>query len=194
MNRMRQGLLLCLLASCLPATGKAQAQLKIGTVDMNRVFQSYSKTAEAEKKIAAAKEAATRELNDRADAYKKAVAEVKLLDTRLEGPALSEEGKAAKTEERNGKIAQIRTMEREIAEFRRTREEQIQQQIQRTKEQLVQDITTVVFEIVKEKKMDLVFDKSGASFNGFSPVLFAREIDDFTAEVIAQLKKSATKP
>ncbi len=194
MNRMRQGLLLCLLASCLLATGKAQAQLKIGTVDMNRVFQSYSKTAEAEKKIAAAKEAATRELNDRADAYKKAVEEVKRLNTQLEGTALSEEGKAAKTEERNGKIAQIGTMEREIAEFRRTREEQIQQQIQRTKEQLVQDITTVVFEIVKEKKMDLVFDKSGASFNGFSPVLFARENDDFTAEVIAQLKKPATKP
>ena len=43
---------------------------------------------------------------------------------------------------------------------------------------------------VKAHNMDLVFDKSGASFNGFSPVLFSRESADFTAEVIAALPKS----
>jgi Skp family chaperone for outer membrane proteins len=183
-----------LLAMGLPA--KSEAQLRVGVVDINRVFQTSAKAKEAEAKLNEARKAATTEFNERADAYKKAVEEVNQLNTQLEGPALSAEAKAAKTQERDAKIATIRTMEREITQFRQTRNEELQQQTSRAKEQIVREITGIVLELVKTKRMDLVFDKSGASFNGFSPILFARPSDDFTDEVVAALKKAdgAVKP
>lgn len=181
---------LSLLAVIFLPVAKSEAQLKIGIVDVNRAFLSSAKTKEAQAKINEAKSAATAEFNVRADAYKKAIDEVNQMNQQLEAPALSAEAKSGKARDRDEKIAQIKTMEREITDFRQTREQQLQQQIQRAKEQLVQEITGVVLGLAKTKKLDLVFDKSGASFNGFSPVLFSPESDDFTAEVIAALKKS----
>lgn len=166
------------------------AQLKIGTVDINQVFKASNKTRIAEAKINEAKNAAMKELNERTDAYQKGIAEINQLNQQLAGPALSRAAKTSKAQEREGKIDTMKKMEREITDFRRTREQQLQQAAQRAKEEIVQEITGIVLELVRAKKFDLVFDKSGASVNGFSPVLFARANVDFTEEVIAALAKN----
>ena len=179
------------VAALLASSSSAQAQLKVGTVDINRVIQQHGKTKEAEAKLNEAKNAAKKEFDERADSYKKALDELKRMTAQLEAPALNAEAKSAKAKERDEKIAAIRTMEREITEFRTTREQQLQQQVIRMRDAIVTEVTDVVMERVKANNMDLVFDKSGASLNGFSPVLFSRESADFTGEVIAALPKSA---
>jgi Skp family chaperone for outer membrane proteins len=87
-------------------------------------------------------------------------------------------------------------MEREINDFRQTREQQLQQQMLRLREGIVKEIVDVVVERGKAKNLDLIFDKSGASLNRFSPILFSLDSMDFTAEVIAELNKNehATTP
>lgn len=194
MSYSRGLIIFCLVAAHLLALTEAEAQLRIGTVDINRVFQGDAKTKEAKAKINEAKAAATKELNERADVYKAAIAAINQLNAQLDQPALGAAAKAEKTAERDRKIAEIRGMEREITEFRQTRERQLQEQMQRMKEGIVRRITAVVLDLAQARKLDLVFDKSGASFNGFSPVLFAQESDDFTAEVISALQKTERKP
>ncbi len=194
MSSSRSLIIVCLVAAHLLALTEAEAQLKIGTVDINRVFQSDAKTKEAEAKINEAKRAAEKELSERADTYKAAIAAINQLNAQLDQPALSAAARAEKTGERDRKIAEIRGMEREIAEFRHTRERQLQEQMQRMKEGIVREITAVVLDLAQARKLDLVFDKSGVNFNGISPVLFAREGDDFTAEVISALQKAERKP
>ncbi|MFL6569969.1 MAG: OmpH family outer membrane protein [Chthoniobacterales bacterium] len=164
--------------------------LNVGTVDMNRVFKDYSKTKEAEAKLNEAKNAAKKEYDERAEAYQKALEEINKLNAQLETPALSAEAKAQKSKERDEKIANIKGMEREINEFRQTREQQLQQQMQRMREGILKEITAAVIERVKARNLDLVFDKSGASLNGFSPVLFSPDHSDFTDDVIKALNKS----
>src|SRR3977135_3286588 len=112
----------------LPMAGFAQGTLKVGTVDMNRAFKEYNKTKDAEAKINEAKNAAKKEYDDRADAYKKALDEINALNKQLDAPALSAEAKTGKAKERDDKIATIKNMEREITEFRQTRERQLQEQ------------------------------------------------------------------
>lgn len=180
-------LTLITLGLCLVAPYETHAQMKVGTVDMNRVFKEYSKTKEAEAKINEAKNAAKKEYDERADAYKKALDQVNKINLQLDAPALSAEAKTLKAKERDEKIAQIKNMEREINEFRQTREQQLQQQMVRMREGIVKEITEVVMERVKSNNMDLVFDKSGASLNGFSILLFSRDSGDFTADVITAL-------
>src|ERR1700704_6326841 len=157
-------IILSLLA--LPIAAFAQGTLKIGTIDMNRAFKDYNKTKDAEAKINEAKNAAKKEYDDRAEAYKKALDEINKLNQQLDAPALSADAKTARAKERDEKIANIKNMEGEINEFRQTRERQLQEQAMRMRESIVKEITDIIMERVKTSGYDLVFDKSGPSMNG----------------------------
>jgi outer membrane protein len=182
-----------LSAFALPAGAFAQG-LKIGTIDMNRAFKEYNKTKDAEKKINDAKDAAKKEYDDRADSYKKALDEINKLNQQLEAPALSPDAKTQKAKDRDEKIASIKNMEREINDFRQTREKQLQEQAVRMRDGIVKEISDVVMTKVKASNMDLVFDTSGVSLNGVPTVMFANPQMDFTNEVVAQLNKPGSNP
>lgn len=177
------------LIVCFASAVEARAQVKIGTVDVERVMKEYHKTKEAEAKLNEATNAAKKEYDERAETYKKVLEEINKLSAQLDTPALSADAKASKARERDEKIASLKNMEREINDFRQTREQQLQQQMLRLREGIVKEMTDVVIAQGKSRNLDLVFDKSGPSLSHFSPILFSPDSMDFTAEVIAELNK-----
>jgi outer membrane protein len=177
------------LTLAFPIAALAQGTMKIGTVDMQRAFKEYNKTKEAEVKINDAKNAAKKEYDDRAESYKKALDEINNLNKQLESPALSADKKTQTAKERDDKIANIKNMEREISDFRQTRERQLQEQLMRVREGIVKEITDVVMDKVKTNNMDLVFDKSGMSINGVPFLLYSHDNIDFTNDIVAVLNK-----
>src|SRR6266542_5415908 len=177
------------LTLAFPIAALAQGTLKIGTVDMQRAFKEYNKTKDAEVKINDAKNAAKKEYDDRAEAYKKALDEINNLNKQLESPALSADKKTGMAKERDDKIANIKSMEREISDFRQTRERQLQEQLMRMREGIVKEITDVVMEKVKANNLDLVFDKSGMSINGVPVLMYSHDNVDFTNDVITVLNR-----
>jgi outer membrane protein len=184
------------LTLALPVAAFAQGTLKIGTVDMQRAFKDYNKTKEAEAKINDAKNAAKKEYDDRAEAYKKSLDEINNLNKQLESSALSADKKTQIAKDRDDKIANIKNMEREISDFRQTRERQLQEQLMRVREGIVKEITDVVIEKVKANNLDLVFDKSGMSINGVPVLMYSHDNIDFTNDVMAVLNRPgrATAP
>ncbi len=182
------------LLLCLMSAIETRAQAKIGTVDMDRVLKEYHKSKEAEAKLNEASKAAKKEFDDRVEAHKKALDEINKLNAQLEAPVLSADAKGAKAKERDEKIASLKRMEREIDDFRQTREQQLQQQMLRLRDGIVKEIVDVVMARGKSRSLDLVFDKSGASSNRFSPILFSPDSMDFTAEIIAELNKKSATP
>lgn len=193
-------LIITLSLLAIPIAAFAQGTLKIGTIDMNRAFKEYNKTKDAEAKINEAKNSAKKEYDDRADSYKKALDEINNLNKQLDSSALSADAKTKLAKDRDDKIANIKNMEREINEFRQTRERQLQEQALRMREGIVKEITDVVMDKVKTNSLDLVFDKSGMSLNGVPLLMYARDNFDFTNDVVAVLNKpgrattSAEKP
>src|ERR1041384_3390831 len=186
-------ILLLTAAAALIFPAVSYADLKVGTVDMNRAFKEYNKTKDSEKKINEAKDAAKKEYDDRAENYKKALDEINELNQQIDSPALSQDKKNAMLKDRDDKIANIKNMEREINEFRQTRERQLQEQAMRMRENIVKEITDVIMEKVKGANYDLVLDKSGPSMNGVNIVLHSKDSFDFTTDVITALnKKPAT--
>ena len=182
------------LTLVLPIAAFTQGTMKIGTVDMQRAFKDYNKTKEAEAKINDAKNAAKKEYDDRAEAYKKALDDINNLNKQLESSALSADKKTQIAKDRDDKIANIKNMEREISDFRQTRERQLQEQLMRVREGIVKEITEVVIEKVKTKNLDFVLDKSGMSINGVPVVMYAPENVDFTSEIIDALNKPGRAP
>ena len=173
----------------LPLAAFGQGTLKIGTINMDRAFKEYSKTKEAEKKVNDAKDSAKKEFDDRTDSYKKALEEVNNLNKQLESTALSADKKTQLAKDRDDKINNIKNMEREINEFRVTRENQLREQALRMRDGIVKEIMDVVNDKVKTMNMDLVFDKSGLSVNGVPSLLYSRDSYDFTNDVVAALNK-----
>lgn len=182
-----------LLALAFTTAGASAQTLKIGTVDMKKIFDSYYKTKDAESKINEARNAAKKELEDRMDIAKKSLEEVKKLDEDIAKPELSKDAKEQKSKLRSDKATELQNMDREIREFQASREKQLQEQSVRMRAGIVDDINKVVSDKVKAENFEIVFDKSGPSLNGVPIVLFARDSYDFTDAVITVLNKNRGK-
>jgi outer membrane protein len=171
--------------------GVLPAGLKLGTVDMNRVFNEYYKTKDAQTKYAQAEAEADKELNNRVDALKKSIQEISQINAALEQSDLGKEERDAKTKDREAKVSAARSLDREIAEYRNAKQKSLQDQFLRMRKGIVEDIMKSLAGIVKSKGYDLVFDRSGLSAGAVPVVIYAREDLDFSQEVLVELNKNA---
>lgn len=175
-------------------TGLANAQVKFGTVDMNRVFSEYYKTKDAQAKYAEAEATANKDLNNRVDVLKKSMQDISQINTDLEKPELTKEAKDAMLKDRETKVAAARSLDREITEYRSAKQKTLQDQFLRMRKDIVDDIMKTVNELVKAKAYDIVFDKSGLSAGAVPVVLYSRDDLDFSQDVITALNKNAPAP
>ena len=160
----------------LAFTPTAQAQGKIGILDMNAIFTQYHRTKDAEAKLNEARAAAKTELDSRLETLKKAMDEINKLNVDLEKPELSKDAKDKSSKARDQKIAEARNLDREIAEFRGTRERQLQEQFIRMR---------------KDAGYDVVLDKSGMSMGQVPVVIYSKAELDFSKSIIETLNKDA---
>lgn len=190
---MKKFIRTALLATLLLMGGAslANAQVKFGTVDMNRVFSEYYKTKNAQARYAEAEKAANDDLNGRVDTLKKSMQEISAINSDLEKTDLSKEARDAKLKDQQTKVAAARSMDREIADFRSAKQKTLQDQFLRMRKDIVDDIMKTVNDLVKAKGYDIVFDKSGLSAGAVPVVLVSRDDLDFSQDVITALNKNA---
>lgn len=186
--------LLAIAVGGFSLVNSAQAEVKVGTIDMKLVFDSYSKTKEAEGKINEAREQAKKELDDRLGSFNKAQEEARKLNEEANKPELAEKAKAEKAKILNEKLQALGTMQREVQEFQQTRERQLSEQSVRSRNALLEDINKVIAEKIKGSGYDLVIDKSGQSLNAVGILVYSRDSFDFTADIIAEINKGSKAP
>ena len=175
---------------CCGATAAQAQSIKVGVVDMNKVFSGYYKTKDAENKINDAREVAKKELDDRMESHKQLLDEINQLNKDIDNAALSASAKSDRQKKREDKIQQVRSLEQEINEFKQSREKQLQEQMVRMRNQIVEEIMTIINAKVKSDNYDLVFDKSGQSLNGVQIVLHSNDKMEFSDDVISALNKN----
>ncbi len=175
------------------AAPSANAQIKVGVIDMNIVFTQYYRTKDAEAKLNEARAAAKKELDDRLETLKKSMDEINKINADLEKPELSKDAKDKATKGRDEKVNEARNLDREITEFRGTRERQLQEQFVRMRKDIIDDIMKIVNDKVKTAGFDLVFDKSGMSMGQIPVLVYSRNDLDFSKEIVDSLNKAAPK-
>ena len=175
-------------ATALPASAQ---EMKVGIVDMKRVFQEYFKTKDAEKKVNEDKSKAKKELDERSAKYRDLITKWNDIEKVLKDKLVNEELKAQKQKEAQEIISEARALERDMEEFRRRRESQLQEQVMRMRKGLLEDIKSHVEEKAKRDNYDLVFDKSGMSPSGVPFLLHSKDAVDFSTDVITELNKNA---
>ena len=119
--------------------------------------------------------------------------EVNKLDADTKKAELSADKKEAAVKLRDEKINEVRNLDREIGEFRQTRERQLQEQFMRMRGDIVQDIMKVVDSKVKSDGFDLVLDSSGLGISQVKVVLYSAPSMDFSDSIISTLNANAPK-
>lgn len=184
---------LLITAAFLVGIIPARAQLKVGTVDMNRVFSEYYKTKDAQNELASARDAGKKELDDKLTGLKQSMKDIETLSQEAEKPELSKQSKDEKIKQRNEKLSEARNLDKSIAEYRDSKERQLQEQFMRKRKEIIDDIMKVVNEKVKSQGYDLVFDRSGLSLGQVPMALYSRDDMDFSQQVIDALNKNTPK-
>lgn len=177
-------------ASVLALATPAHADIKVGVVDMNKIFQSYWKTKDAENKINEQKNAAQGEFNSRMENYRKSLEDIQQLNKELENKAISQSAKEDRTKKRDQKIQESQQQQHELQNFQQSRERQIQEQILRERDHIVDEIMKLIKDRVQTDNFDLVFDKSGNSSSMVPVVLYSRDNMDFSEDIIRTLNKN----
>jgi len=182
-------------ALCLAAAAPAAAQgsFKIGIIDMKRVFSEYYKTKDAEKSVNDGKEAAKKQLDERNAKYRDLIGKWQESQKLINDPAISEELRAQKKKEAEELSSEAKSLEREMAEFRQRREQQLQEQVTRVRKGILDEIKVLVERKAKDANYDLVFDKSGMGVNGVPFLLFSKDAVDFSQDIVSELNKDAPK-
>lgn len=175
------------------ATVAPAADLKIGVVDMSKAFAEYYKTKGAQATLQENAAKAKEQLADRFATLKKLADEIEKIKKEAQDPVLSESIRAKKRSEFESKAQEIRSLERDIGEFRQLRENQLQTEGMQQRKGLYDEILKVVSDKAKADGYDLVFDKSGLGAMGLPFLVHAKEgtTQDFTAEVVVELNKGA---
>ncbi len=167
----------------------ARAQLKVATVNLTKVFDSYNKSKDASQRLREAEKKAQDEINARAESLNAVQDLIRKLDVERKNTSVSDEARAEKERLYSEKVAEARNLEREIADFRDTRRRQFEQQAMRMRNGIVEEIIKAVNDRARADGYDFVFDISGRNMNALPTVIFSKASYDISDEIIGYLNK-----
>jgi Skp family chaperone for outer membrane proteins len=97
-------------ALCSFASSSALAQMKVGIVDMNKVFTSYYKTKDAEARLNDARAQAKTDLDGRLETLKSNMEAINKLEADAKKPELTPDKQQAAIRTRDEKINEVRNL------------------------------------------------------------------------------------
>lgn len=181
---MRQGWGGLLAALLLCGAGVARAEDKIVFVDMDKVFNDFYKTKLADAQLKDQAEEYKGERTKMVDDFKKLQDEFKEVRDEAQNTALSEEARNTKRNAAEEKLVELRELEGKIRRFEESRRRQLDEQMKRVRDKLVEEIKTTISTYAKTQGYTAVLDSSGENLNGVPSVLHFDAKLDITPAVV----------
>jgi Skp family chaperone for outer membrane proteins len=180
---------LFLLTSVL--TVSAQAQGKIGTVDLRKLFDGYYKTKLAQANIQ--QHAAQLDKDDKgmlAD-LQKASAEYQDLLAQANDQAISADERDKRKQAATDKLKLIQDSKATIDQYERQAQATLSDQRQRMRTDILKEINAAVTAKAKAAGYSMVIDIASETINQTPTVIYSSGDNDLTADVLAQLNAGA---
>ena len=175
-------------AVCALATAGWAAELKIATVDLDKVFTAHPKTQAAEAVLKKAEAGIEAEL-DKIKAEGLALQdEVGKLREAAKNPLLSEEARMQKRSEAEEKLTELQEFELRARRTQETKLKQMREQVLKSRQAIVDELLETVNQFAKANEYDLVLDRSGLTMNAVPLVVFSNPDLDVTERMIAYLQ------
>lgn len=176
-----------LTAAILAATATiAQAESKVATIDMKKLFNGYYKTKLAQSSLENRKVELRKEIKEMADNLEKSQAAYKQLLDQSTDPAVSAEEREKRKQAAADKAKEIASSRGAIEQFQRQAESQLADQSQRMSVNLVNEIQKAVSDKAKAGGYSMVLNSASNE-----TVVYSSNENDLTAAVLAQINAGA---
>ena len=173
-------------------TAPSQAETnKIGIIDMQRVWDKYWKTRQAQAQVDDQTADFEKRKKGMLDDYQKANREYNKLMETAKDQAVSSDEREKRKNEAEKKLREIKEIEQDANLFQRTTDEQLKMQARRMTENILRDIRDLVDAKAKAGGYTLVIDIAAKSAVGTPIVLYNNGQNDMTQEVLSQLNSTA---
>lgn len=173
-----------LVAAWAVAGGAFGAELKVGIVDMARVFNEYPETKVADAAIEKQVQEFEGERKQMVEDFQKLKEEFDTARKDAANKAWSDEVRKEKETRLEAKYNGIRDQQQKISETDDFRKKQIADQRSRLRERILGKLQLVLADYAKQKGLTLVLDRSETSASRVPAVLYSADDMDITADIL----------
>jgi outer membrane protein len=168
-----------------------QAQMKLATVDMKKVFDSFYKTKQAEQQIKDRGADSEKVYKGMVEDYQKANDEYRKLVEGSNDQAVSAEERDKRKKSAEAKLSEIQDIEKQVKQFQVQARTTLGELEKRMREGIVKDIRDAVNTRAKSGNYNMVFDTSAQTVYQTPYLLYTSGQPDLTDDVIKELNASA---
>lgn len=181
-----------LIAAMLMVCSSLAAELKIATVDMQRLLAEYQRAQEVAKQLREKQGSLQRELEGLRLEGRRLVTETEELNKLAQDTALSSSERENKRKALEAKVLDLRSFDVKYDNARAQREAELQAFAARHNKHIVEEVMSATRSVGEREGVHLILNASRANPLA-SDVLYSREIPDVTDQVLASLNKGARK-
>jgi len=175
------------LTVALTALGAAEAPMRIGIIDLKKVFDGFYKTKQADTQLKERAADLDKSRQAMMDDYDKAKREFESLRDSANDQALSADERDKRKAAAEKKLIEMRQIEQDTAQFDRTARGTLAEQQRRMRDRILDEIKEVVNSKAKQASLDMVIDVAAESVNQTPVLLYYRGNDDLTTLVLNEL-------
>ena len=168
----------------------ANAQFKIATVDLSRVFTNYWKTKQADAALQDMKGEMAKSDKELIDNRQKAIESYQKLLADANNQVLSSEERDKRKKSAEDKLKEVKDLEQSITQFEQQAKVRLSEQSLRMRDNLLVEIRGAVNSKGKAGTYTLIFDSAGQTADR-TPMLLYSTAEDITDSVLAQLNAGA---
>jgi Skp family chaperone for outer membrane proteins len=177
-------------ALCMSASVQA-ADVKIGLVDLKKVFDGYYKTKEADVKLKERVADAEKVMKGMGDDYQKATEEYKKLIDGSNDQAVSSDEREKRKKGAESKLMEVQEIERNVKQFRTQTSTTLEEQKRRMREEILRLLRETIATHAKKGGYTHVFDTASESIAQTSVILYTNGQGDMTDDILTEINANA---
>ncbi len=167
------------------------AELKIATVDLDKVFTAHPKTQAAEAELKKAEDGVQAEMDKIVADGRALEEEVSKLREASKNPLLTEDARLQKRNEAEDKLTELQDFQLRARRTQESKLKQMREQVLKSRQTIVDELMSAVTQFAKAGGYDLVLDRSGMTMNAIPLVAYSDPALDVTDKLIAYLQATA---
>jgi outer membrane protein len=172
-------------------TTSVSAQPKIAVVDLQKVFDGYWKTKQADTQIKERAADLDKARKGMVEDYQKVVEDYKKLVDSANDPALSAEEREKRKTSAEKKLLELKEIEQSVNQFDRTSRTTLGEQQRRMRDRILEDVREVINVKAKGGGFTLVLDTAAKSSNETPIVIYSNGENDLSETVLTELNAKA---
>lgn len=181
-----------ILVLALSISTSAFAEYRIATVDLGRVFTNYWKTKQAQTAIDEHRQDIEKTGKEMLSTFNKAKEDYQKMLDGMNDPAVSAQERDKRKKAADDKLKDLKDQDDALAQFDRASRASLEEQLKRTRDNIVADIRVAVTAKAKADGYTLVIDTAAQTVNGTPVILYSVPGDnDLTDAVIKQINMGA---